>query len=225
MEILLLIIGEKYDSEYVNQLGNTLFIFNKQKKTMAKKIIRLTEIELHSLIKECAQEILNETGGFSLGKVKRWLRDYQHAKANDINFISSPNGKTYDVNKRIEKIKDLENTARERLLSYFAKEPFVFTTELEHSNTHIIQYTVQNIAAIRNNEVLLEGEWFDTDANRKINKRIKVNCDTQSVMYYSPILRSNHAQLNPNTRTRSEWNNFVKELTKLRDESQKYVTW
>ena len=104
---------------------------------------------------------------------------------------------------------------------YFANEPFVFTTELEHSNTHIIQYTVQNIVAIRNNEVLLEGEWFDTDTNDRITKRIKVNCDTKSVMYYSPILRSNYAQLNPDTYTKSEWDKFVRELTKLRDENRK----
>ena len=77
---------------------------------MHKQTIILTETELHSLIKECVQELLNETGGFSLG------------------------------------------TAREKLLSYFANEPFVFTTELEHSNTHIIQYTVHNITAININD-------------------------------------------------------------------------
>ena len=192
-----------------------------KKTEMHRQTIILTEAELHSLIKECVQELLNETGGFSLGTAKRGLRDYQQAKANNINFICSPKGKTYDVNKRVERIKELENTAREKLLSYFANEPFVFTTELEHSNTHIIRYTVQNIAAIRNNEVLLEGEWLDTDTNDKIIKRIKVNCNTKSVMYYSPILRSNHALLNPNTCTKSEWDKFVKELTKLRDENRK----
>ena len=187
---------------------------------MHKQTITLTEAELHSLIKECVQELLNETGGFSLGTAKRGLRDYQQAKANNISFICSPNGKTYDVNNRVEKNKEIEKTAREKLLSYFANEAFVFTTELEHSNTHIIHYTVQNIAAIRNNELLLEGDWFDTDTSNKITKRIKVNCDTKSVMYYSPILKSNHALLDPNTCTKSEWDNFVKELAKLRDENQ-----
>ena len=111
---------------------------------MHRQTIILTESELYSLIKECVQELHNETGGFSLGTVKRGLRDYQQAKANNIYFICSPNGKTYDVNKRVEKIKDLDVTARKKLLSYFANEPFVFTTKLEHSNTHIIQYTVRD---------------------------------------------------------------------------------
>ena len=111
--------------------------------------------------------------------------------------------------------------AREKLLSYFASEPFVFTTELEHSNTHIIQYIVQNILAVRNNEILLEGEWFDTDTNERIIKRTKVNCDTKSVMFYSPILRSSHATLNKETRTRGQWDIFMEELTKLRDENRK----
>lgn len=34
---------------------------------MNKKSIVLTESELYSIIKECTNEILNETGGFSLG--------------------------------------------------------------------------------------------------------------------------------------------------------------
>lgn len=188
---------------------------------MNKEIIRLTENELHSLIGKCVKEILAETGGFSLGVAKRGLRDYQKAKSNNIDFICSPNGRAYDVNKRVEQIKNTEKSAREQLLSYFANEPFVFTTELEHSNTHIIEYTVQNIVAIRNNEVLLEGEWYDTDTNERMIKRIKVNCNTKAVMYYSPILRSNHAQLNKETRTKSEWDLFVRELTKLRDENMK----
>lgn len=188
---------------------------------MGKNIIRLTESELRSLVEGCVKELLAETGGFSLGVAKRGLKDYQHAKSNNINFICSPQGTTYDVNKRVESTKVTEKTAREQLLSYFANIPFVFTTDLEHSNTHIIECTVQNIVAIRNNEVLLEGEWFDTDTNERTVKRIKVNCDTKTAMYYSPILRSNHAQLDSNTRTKTEWDSFVKELTRLRDEYRK----
>lgn len=188
---------------------------------MEKKVIQLTESELHSLIKGCIKEILAETGGFSLGVAKRGLRDYQRAKSNNIDFICSPQGTTYDVDKRVESTKVTEKTAREELLSYFANSPFVFTTDLEHSNTHIIEYKVQNIVAIRNNEVLLEGEWYDRDNGERMIKRIKVNCDTRSVMYYSPILRSNHAQLNSNTCTKAKWDSFVKELTKLRDEYRK----
>lgn len=187
---------------------------------MNKKSIVLTESELYSIIKECTKEILNETGGFSLGTANRGLKNYQQAKSNNINFISSPNGTTYDVNKRLGQIKNTEKQAREKLISYFAAEPFVFTTELEHSNTHIIQYTVHNILAIKNNEVLLEGEWYDIDTNERITKRIKVNCNTGSVMYYSPILRSNKAILNKETKTRTQWDAFVKELTKLRNEMQ-----
>mgnify|MGYP004443795321 FL=1 len=186
-----------------------------------KETIILTENELQSMIKECVKELLNETGGFSLGTIKRGLKNYQQAKSNDINFVCSPNGTTYDVNKRVKNIKETEKDARKRLLSYFANSPFVFTTELEHSNTHIIQYTVQNIAAIRNNEILLEGEWYDTDTDEKILKRIKVNCNTGLVMYYNPILRSNHALLNSETKTKAQWNTFVNELIKLRDEYRK----
>lgn len=63
------------------------------------------------------------------------MKNYQQAKSNNIDFISSPHGTTYDVNKRLEQVKDTEIQAREKLISYFAAEPFVFTTELEHSNT------------------------------------------------------------------------------------------
>ena len=185
-----------------------------------KKTVNLTEGELHSLIRACVREILNETGGFSLATAKRGLKNYQKAKANNVDFISAPSGTTYDVNKRLEGIKETEVSARQRLLRYFADEPFVFTTELEHSNTHIIHYTVKDIVAIRNNEVLLEGEWYDTDADKRITKRIKVNCNTGLVMYYSPILRSNKAILDSATRTSGQWDAFVKELTALRDEMQ-----
>lgn len=188
---------------------------------MSKETIILNECELHNLIIECVKEILNETGGFSLGTAKRGLRDYQNAKSNEINYICAPNGTTYEGNKRVDNIKNTEKIARNKLLSYFASEPFVFTTDLEHSNTHIIQYTVQDIAAIRNNEVLLEGEWYDTDTNERQIKRIKVNCNSTLVMYYSPILRSNHAQLNPRTKTIGKWNAFVSELIKLRNKYQK----
>ena len=188
---------------------------------MEKNVIKLNESQLNEIIKACVKEILNETGGFSLGVAKRGLTDYQRAKSKNISFIGSNTGVVYDVSKRVEHIKNLEKQAREQLLSYFANEPFVFTTELEHSNTHIIEYTVQNIVAIRNNEILLEGEWYDTDTNERIIKRIKVNCDTKSVMYYCPILRSNRATLNKETRTEDNWDVFVNELTKLRDESRK----
>lgn len=174
---------------------------------MEKNVIQLTESELRSIVEGCIKELLEEAEGFSLGVTKRGLRNCQRATTET----------TYDVNKRVQST----ITAREQLLSYFANIPFVFTTDLEHSNTHIIEYKVQNIVAIRNNEVLLEGEWFDTDTNEKMVKRIKVNCDTKSVMYYSPILRSNHAQLDSNTRTKTEWDSFVKELTRLRDEYRK----
>lgn len=192
------------------------FMLHKENKT-----IQLTESELHSLIEGCIKEILAETGGFSLGVAKRGLRDYQRAKSNKINFICSPHGTTYDVDNRVVTNKVTVKTARENLLSYFADSPFVFTTDLEHSNTHIIEYKVQNIVAIRNNEVLLEGEWYDTDDGERMTKRIKVNCDTKSVMYYSPILRSNHAQLDFNTSTKLKWESLVKELIKLRDEYRK----
>ena len=171
---------------------------------MEQNSIRLTEDELSLLIERCVKELLEEAEGFSLGIAKRGLRNCQRAALET----------TYDINKRVQST----ITAREQFLSCFANIPFVFTTDLEHSNTHIIEYKVQNIVAIRNDEVLLEGEWFDTDADEKLVKRIKVNCDTQSVMYYSPVLRSNHAQLDSNTRTRTEWDSFVRELTRLIEE-------
>lgn len=111
---------------------------------MEQNSIRLTKDELSLLIERCVKELLEEAEGFSLSVAKRGLRNFQRATP----------ATTYDVNKRVQST----ITARAQLLSCFANIPFVFTTDLEHSNTHIIEYKVQNIVAIRNNEVLLEGE-------------------------------------------------------------------
>jgi len=84
-----------------------------------------------------------------------------------------------------------------------------------HSNTHIISYTVRDIIAIQNQDVLLEGEWYDWQEKTTQTKRIKVDCHTFEAKFYSHLYRSPNVVLNTDTKTKAQWSAFVTELLKL----------
>jgi len=107
------------------------------------------------------------------------------------------------------------HAAREKFLSIFACEPFVFTAPMQQAVLHIITYTVRDIIAIRGQEVLLEGEWYDWQEKTTQTKRIKVDCRTSVAKFYSHLYRSPNAVLNTDTKTKAQWSAFVTELAKL----------
>jgi len=188
---------------------------------MRKKSILLTESEMEQLIEDVVKELINETGGYSLG-----IGALHHNVATNVvdagvKDINLTNGKAANAISHKKRAKDTYTTQKGQFLNMYANEPFRFNTQMRGGLRHSIDYLVTDIEYVSDQIVKIYGLWTDYDLDdtsgttKTIKKRVKVNVQTGVPTFYNPVSRSNNAVLNTRTKTSAQWDAFVAQLQRF----------
>lgn len=186
---------------------------------MGKKIIRLTESELHEVIKDAVNEAMQEIKGKTLAKVSNSainsINNIQN-KVDRVLYGTNKGLKMVDQNRNVEKADKLMPNAIQSFLRPYKSTKFLFWAYRREGNPIHLIFTVDNIKKLLDNTVILSGEVIfgreQLPGDIIIDFRLTKEGQYKSIVSYKYKGNGYKYLLEPNVNTKELWDDLVNEL-------------
>lgn len=182
---------------------------------MKKKVIKLTEEELHNIIRDC----LNEIGGKTLATIDNSAINSMNNIQNGVDrtFFGTNKGlKMVDHNANIIRADNLKKEGEKSFLTPYLNKPFLFWAYRRGGNPIHLVFKVENIKKSIDSEAILGGEVVfgaeQLPGDIVINFKLGKDMEYSNIVSYKYKGNSYKYFLEPNIKTKPLWDELVNGL-------------
>jgi hypothetical protein len=197
-----------------DEIDRNINVNYKITKYMKNKVIRLTEEELHNLVKQIIDKSLNEIDGKTHARVSNATTMATNQLQNGIsqkNITSKVSGNKHviDYNDIIDNAAGTEQRAKQSLLRPFINEQIMFYAVNRLGRTVRLIFQVEDIKKLMDNIAILSGNVIYDGC--QMNGDLMIDF-TQNKIFYTERKSRYKYTLVPNNYTIKVWNELTKQL-------------